>query len=841
MNLPIDAVLDDIKEALRHSDCAVIQAPPGSGKTTRVPIALLEEPWLGDRRIIMLEPRRLAARAAASHMARNLGQGVGQTVGYRVRLDTRIGEKTRIEVVTEGVLTRMIQADPALSGIGLVIFDEFHERHLASDLGLALCLDLQGVLNPDIRILLMSATLQTEQAASLLGHAPVIACRGQLFDVMTRHVIPDRRPVSEACIADTIKKTAKTEPGNILVFLPGAAEIRRVKNLLGSSGPGPEWIVAPLFGNMTLDDQALAILPPVSGHRKIVLATTIAETSLTIEGIRVVIDSGLTRAPCFDVKSGMTRLKTISVSKSAADQRRGRAGRTSPGVCIRMWPESEQNLLPEGSTPEILQSDLAGLVLELAIWGIDTPAPLRWLDPPPAAAFQDAQHLLKLLGALDDRNQITRHGRLMAGLPLHPRLAHMVLLARDHQTGKTACHLAALLSERDMVKFLPGETDSDLGLRLEILLAIENNRWSDPGRFTVDRSVIRRCLKASGKLMRAMGIDPAEAVTSEIGQLLAWAYPDRIGQRRPDGGGHYRLTNGCGAVFSGIEPLSACEYIVAASLDGIRQNARIFLSAGYRLETLLDQFSDRIQTRETVSWDAREKAVNAARHTMLGALILKTGPATTGDPEPIRAAMMDGIRQEGIPCLPWTDTLRSVQQRIRFLRRIFGHDSGWPDVSDAALLHSLENWLSPFLTGMTRIGSLKNLNLKQALEGTLSRQQIHLLNDLAPTHWTVPSGSRVRIDYSEDIPVLAVRVQEMFGRRETPTIASGRQKIRIHLLSPAGRPVQVTQDIAGFWTGSYPDVKKELKGRYPKHDWPDDPAGAVPTSRAKRSTHPKIR
>jgi len=832
--LPVDTVLKDVKEALSRFRGAVIQAPPGSGKTTHVPIALLGEKWLQGKRIVMLEPRRLAARAACHRMAENLGETSGQTVGYRVRMDTRVGPKTRIEVVTEGILTRMIQADPGLSGIGLVIFDEFHERHLQSDLGLALCLDLQGVLNTDLRIVLMSATLETEHASRLLGDAPVITCGGHLFDVETRYVKPDRRPVSETHIADVIRKTATGESGNILVFLPGAAEIRRVLRLLQTSGLGPEWIVAPLFGNMSLDDQALAILPPEHGRRKIVLATNIAETSLTIEGIRVVIDNGLTRVPCFEVQIGMTRLKTLSVSRSSADQRRGRAGRLSPGVCIRLWPEAEHVLLPDHGAPEILQTDLTGLVLELAIWGIDSPARLRWLDLPPMSAFQEAQHLLKLLGALDGLNQVTRHGRLMAGLPLHPRLAHMVIMAKDHQMGNTAYDLAALLSERDVVKFLPGEYDSDLGLRLEILAAIRRRGGSDSRRFSVDRSAVQRCLKASDRLKQVINIDKTETAPADIGQILAWAYPDRIGQRRADGAGRFLLTNGCGAVFSSVEPLSACDYIVAASLDGVRQNARIFLSAGYNLETLLRQYADAIQTRETISWDAREKAVRAVRNKMLGALVLKSEPVKATESDKIRAVLITGIRLEGIQCLPWTEILRSVQQRIQFLRRMFGSESGWPDLSDATLLDSLEDWLAPFLIGMTRISRQKTLNQKQALMTNLSREQIRLLDELAPTHLDVPSGSRIRIDYSGDIPVLAVRVQEMFGCRETPAIASGRQKLLVHLLSPAGRPVQVTQDIAGFWTGSYPDVKKELKGRYPKHDWPDDPIRAVPTNRAKR-------
>ncbi|MGE5258646.1 MAG: ATP-dependent helicase HrpB, partial [Hyphomicrobiales bacterium] len=640
--LPIDAVLNHLKSALNRGLGAVLQAPPGAGKTTRVPLALLSEPWLNGRKILMLEPRRLAARAAAGRMADLLGEPVGRTVGYRVRMDTRVGPATRIEVVTEGVLTRMLQSDPGLSGIGLVIFDEFHERHLESDLGLAMCLDLQGVLNPGLRLLVMSATLEVAPVADLLGGVPAIACHGREYPVDTRYVGSRPQVSPESAVADAVVAAARAEAGSILVFLPGAAEIRRVLAVLSSSIRRSEWLVAPLFGNMSKEEQDRAIAPAPAGRRKIVLATNIAETSLTIEGIRVVVDGGLMRAPRFDVRSGMTRLTTLAVSKASADQRRGRAGRTGPGVCYRLWTEEAHAALAERNSPEVLQADLAPLALELAIWGVQDPSRLKWLDLPPAAAFQTAGELLKGLGALDERGRVTEQGRRMAELPLPPRLSHMVLRAKRHRLGSIACDLAAALSERDFVKFPAGGYDADLRLRLEILGGMARGERLATGRFEVDRSAGRRCLRVADALRRQLGITPREPSLRNVGRILAWAYPDRIGQRRPGGPGRFLLSNGRGAFFASPDALASADYIVAADLDGERREARIFLAAECDLSAIFEDFSGSLQKGEIIFWDRRQQAVIAERRVTLGALTLKSEPIAEADPLKTSAALIQG-------------------------------------------------------------------------------------------------------------------------------------------------------------------------------------------------------
>ncbi|CAB1057043.1 ATP-dependent helicase HrpB [Olavius sp. associated proteobacterium Delta 1] len=831
--LPVEAVLEDLQKALCDNAAAVLQAPPGAGKTTCIPLSLLNASWLGGRKTLLLAPRRLAARAAAGHMADLLQERVGQTVGYRVRLDSRVSAATRIEVVTEGVLTRMLQSDPALDGVGLVIFDEFHERSLDADLGLALCLDMQGVLNQELRLLIMSATIETAPLAALLDDAPVITCPGRSHAVETRYVGRHTPDFSGAGIGAAVLSAARSESGSILVFLPGAAEIRQVARLLEKAGLGSDWIIAPLFGNLPRSSQDQAIEPAPGGKRKIVLATSIAETSLTIEGIRVVVDSGWQRVPRYDVRSGLTRLVTIPVSRASADQRRGRAGRIGPGICLRLWSHRIHHTLPPAHKPEILEADLAGLALELAIWGVADPSRLRWLDPPSTGAYDGACRLLQSLGALDDDRRISDHGSRMAALPLHPRLAHMMLAADSLGLGGIACDLAALLSERDVVRFNPGRSDADMRIRLDLVQAARRKRTPAYPDATIDFSAVRRVVRTADHLRRSMGGRVAECDAASIGRLLAWAYPDRVARRRPAGRGTFLLANGRGAVLDPVEPLAAEAFVVAVELDGNRRNARIYRAAACDLDILMEQFAEQIHWAETVAWDPQRRVVAARRDLKLGALTLRSEPLTTPASHQVLAALLEGIRQQGPDCLPWTRALRHWQNRVCFLRRLAEVQQQWPDVSDDGLTKNLAQWLAPYLTGISRLRDLARIELKKALASMLSYQQRRLVDELAPSHLTVPSGSRIPIDYSGDVPVLAVRLQEMFGLSENPAVAGGRQPLQIHLLSPAGRPVQITQDLAGFWQTGYAEVKKELKGRYPKHYWPDDPLQAQATARVR--------
>ena len=833
MDLPIAVVLDQLQETLANNACAVLQAPPGAGKTTCIPLFLRKSPWLGGRKIILLAPRRLAARAAAMRMSDLLGEKVGQTVGYRVRMDSRVSAATCIEVVTEGVLTRMLQSDPSLEGIGLVIFDEFHERSLDGDLGLALCLDMQGVLNPDIRLLIMSATIDAGPIAALLDDAPVLTSEGREFPVETRYVGRHTPTASIGALYNVVVSVARDESGSILVFLPGASEIRQLLRRLEEARLGPQWIIAPLFGNLTQSAQNQAIAPPPAGRRKIVLSTSIAETSLTIEGIRVVVDSGLQRVPRFEQCSGLTRLVTVPVSQASADQRKGRAGRIGPGVCLRLWSRQMHPTLVRAHRPEILEADLTGLVLELALWGVNDPAKLRWLDPPPKGSFDSARKLLQSLGALDPNSGITDHGRQMAVLPMHPRLAHMLVAAERLGHGGIACDLAALLGERDVVRFDPGLQDADMGIRLDLLQASRHHRPLTIQGATVDPSALRRVNRVADQLRRQMGCKTGDGDAVSIGRLLGWAYPDRVAQRRPGARGKFLLSNGRGAYIDPTAPLAAEEFIVAAELDGKRREARIFKATAYSMDILLEQFAEQFRWTEVVDWDSDRLAVAARRKLKLGALTLRSQPQAEPDSQLVLGALLKGIREQGLQCLPWTKSLKRWRERVCFLRRISGNEQQWPDVTDEGLESHLTSWLAPYLTGMSRLRDLTRVDLKAALFGLLPYRQHELLDELAPTHLTVPSGSRIPIDYSEDVPVLAVRLQEMFGLAQTPTVAGGRQLLLIHLLSPAGRPVQITHDLSGFWKSGYHEVKKELKGRYPKHYWPDDPLHAQATARVK--------
>lgn len=824
--------MEALEAALHRHGSAVLVAPPGSGKTTAVPLALLRAAWLSGQRVLLLAPRRLAARAAAYRMAALLNEAVGETVGYRIRHESRVGPRTRIEVVTEGVLTRKLQADPELCGVGLVIFDEFHERSLEADLGLALCLEIQEALNASLRLLVMSATLDPAPVAALLHDAPLVRCQGRAFEVETRYVpYPDTKPMERA-VSEILLRSAGAGEGNILAFLPGAPEIRRVARLLAEAGLPEGWDIAPLYGNLPRNRQDAAIAPPAAGRRKIVLSTAIAETSLTIEQIRVVVDCGLQRAPRFDPRSAMTRLVTLPVSRASADQRRGRAGRLGPGICYRLWSEARNAALAARNRPEIIDSDLSGLALELAQWGA-SPGVLKWLDPPPAAAYEQAIALLTDLGALDRRSNITAQGRRMGNMPLHPRLAHMILAAEDAGMGAAACDVAAILSERDPLHFAGRQRDSDLLLRMEALEAFRARRPLRLPDGIADTGALRRIVKVAAELRHRLGNKARASRGSDTGRLLAWAYPDRIACRRPGDPGRYLMTSGRGAYFDPPEPLGAQDFLVVAALDGERRDARIFMAAAYDGETLKDQFGDQILEAAAVAWNDRIQAVEAVRRQTLGALIVQQEPLPDPDPGAVSAALLQGIIRNGLDALPWTRNLRAWRNRVATLRRIKAGAEDWPDLSDAALTADLEQWLGPYVEGMRRLKDLARLDLRGALNNRLTWRQRQLLDQLAPTHCAVPSGSRRPIDYSGDVPVLAVRLQEMFGATRTPAIAGGRLPLQLHLLSPAGRPAQVTQDLAGFWRTGYPEVKKELMGRYPKHYWPDDPLKARPTSRAK--------
>lgn len=810
MTLPIEPLLPDIAAALDSGRSAVLVAEPGAGKTTRVPLALLEAKWRGGRKIVMLEPRRLAARAAASRMAAALGEEVGGRVGYTVRLERKVSPRTRIEVVTEGILTRRLQHDPGLEDTALLIFDEFHERSLDGDLGLALALDIQRGLRDDLRLLVMSATLDETRLAAYLGGAPVIVAPGRVFPVDTHYLdAPERRNFSGE-MARAIRKALPEAKGGILAFLPGEGEIRRCAAALGESALPEAVKVMPLYGAMPLSAQDEAIRPAPSGTRKIVLATTIAETSLTIDGIDVVIDGGLKRVPRFDPASGMTALETVRVSLASAEQRRGRAGRLGPGLCYRLWPEAGTRALKAHDAPEIMQADLAPLALELAAWGVSDPAQLSWLDPPPAASYSQARGLLITLDALDATGAITAMGKRMAALPLHPRLAHMVLAGNDLGAGALAADLAALLSERD-----PLGRDAGAGIALRL-----GGRRHDT-------------IAAAARQIRAIAGTGVKD-TSDIapGVLVALAWPDRIAQAR-GGHGRFRLAGGGGAMLAEGDPLAREKFLGVATTDGASGDQRIFLAAALTREDIEAHFSHRIETRDMIAWDSRSESVAARRRSMLGALVLGERALPDADPAAIAGAMMQGVRDMGLAALPWTDAARKLVARVNFLRRHFPQ-AGWPDFGEAALLDTLDAWLLPYLAGITRRAHLERLDLAQIFRSMVPRELLRNLDRLAPTHVAIPSGAAIVIDYEGDgDPVLRARLQEMFGLTATPRIAEGRAPLRIELLSPAMRPLAITQDLASFWVNAYPQVRSEMRGRYPKHKWPDDPLTATPVAPRK--------
>ncbi|HEV2546618.1 MAG TPA: ATP-dependent helicase HrpB [Stellaceae bacterium] len=832
-DLPVSDALPALADALAQGGAAVLEAPPGAGKTTLVPLALLDAPWLDRQRIIMLEPRRLAARASAERMAAMLGERVGGTVGYRTRLDTRVGPATRIEVVTEGILPRLLQDDPALEGVAAVIFDEFHERHLEGDLALALTLEARRHLRQELRLLIMSATLDGARFAALIEDAAVIHSEARAYPVEVRYLERPAPDQLETAVAAAIRRALARDDGSVLAFLPGGGEIRRVARLLEEAGLPPDVAMAPLYGDLPREAQDAAIRPARPGTRKIVLATPIAETSLTIEGIAAVVDSGLARVPRFDPASGMTRLETRRISQASAEQRRGRAGRTGPGICYRLWRESETMQLAPFNLPEIVEADLVPLALALARWGTADPAALAWLDPPPAAAYAQARTLLAELGAIDAAGRITAHGREMAALPLHPRLAHMMLRARTHGHGRLAAQLAALLSERDIVKWAPGARDVDVRLRLDLMRGRGEAKHLPPG-LSLDRGAAERVRQAAHQIERQLRLGAAEPIDPRAtGRVLALAYPDRIAARRPGAIGQFRLANGKGAELPTTDALAGADFLAVAAVDGERRSARIFLAAPLSRAEIEEDFAAAIQPEASVRWESRSQAVEARRQRRLGALVLADEPLADPPTDAVATALFVGIRELGMAALPWTRAAESLRHRLMFLRRLEGEDA-WPDTSDAALLATLEDWLRPYVDGITRLAQLARLDLAGILAAGLSGEQRWRLNELAPTHVMLPSGARVAVEYgSGDIPVLAVRLQELFGSEVTPAVAQGRVPLVLHLLSPAGRPLQVTRDLAGFWRGSYPAVRRDMRGRYPKHPWPEDPLHAMPPARGK--------
>lgn len=837
--LPIDAVLPALREALARRHEAVLEAPPGAGKTTRVPLALLGEPWLAGQTILMLEPRRLAARAAAERLAAELGEKVGETVGYRIRLESKVGPRTRIEVVTEGILARRLQDDPALEGVGLVIFDEFHERSLDADLALALTLNGRALLRdePPLKVLLMSATLEGERLSSLLGEAPVVRSEGRMFPVDIHWGRPHQSgEYIEPRVLQTVLQALAEQPGSLLVFLPGQAEIRRVAEQLGEQLLGrDDVLLCPLHGELDLAAQRAAIEPAPAGKRKVVLATNIAETSLTIDGVRVVVDAGLERVPRFDPASGMTRLDTQRISRASATQRAGRAGRLEAGVCYRLWSEAQHQQLAAHGSAEILQADLAGLALQLARWGVE-PGELAWLDPPPAAAHAQARDLLRRLGALAPRGDgglaLTAHGQAMAELPAHPRIAHLLLRGQALGLGALACDLAALLGERDILR------GGGAGLHSRIALLS-----GEAGAARGAKGGVQRARQLARQFRSYLRGGATEAVADAehprwLGCLLAFAYPDRIAQQRRPGGAEYRLANGRAALFAEPDALMKEPWLVVADL-GSRQGQReerIYLAADLD-PTLFDgPLAEQLSVLDLLDWDEREGVLRAERQRRIGELVLDREPLASLDEDARTRALVALVRRKGLELLNWTPELRQWQARVALLRRLDlarQGSSDWPDLSDAALLDSLEDWLAPWLGKVSRLSHFSALDLPGILAGLLPWPLPQRLDELAPRAITVPSGSAIRLDYSEDTPVLAVRLQELFGLADTPRIAEGRQVVKLHLLSPARRPVQVTQDLASFWANTYAEVKKDLKGRYPKHYWPDDPLIAEPTARAK--------
>ena len=830
--LPVEAILPQLRTALRAGRNAVLVAPPGAGKSTVVPLALLDEPWAAGRRIVLLEPRRLAARAVAARMAQSLGERPGETVGYRMRLDTRVGPATRLEVVTEGILTRMLQQDAALEGVAAVLFDEFHERSLHADLGLALCREAQDSLGLPLKLLVMSATLDAAAVASRLGDAPVIEAQGRVYPVDVHYLgrglpqLPESRtlgPREIAPLAQQVRRVVGETVGDVLVFLPGSPEIHRLREALQDlTARGFE--LCALYGELDLAAQQQVLRPAASGRRKVILSTNIAETSLTIEGVRVVVDSGLARRSMFDPGTGMQRLVTARISQASAAQRAGRAGRTAPGSAWRLWGEGAQATLAAQTPPEILNSDLAPLALELARWGARDATRLQWMDVPPAAALSQARDLLAKLEAIDGQGVITATGRAMAEMGLHPRLAHLLLRARGTPHEATAAQLAALLSERDLLR----TRDPDMRTRLEMLRG--QAAGVDPGALTRVRELSRQLLR--GADASARNARPGPSTDNDAGMLLAWAYPDRIAQARGTGL-RYLLSIGRGAVIEQASTLSGAEYLVALDLDDAEgAEARIRLAAPVTLAQLESALGRQITESVETYTDARG-ALQARVARRLGALLLDERRVAL-DPEHVAQALLGQVRTGGLAALPWRDADRALLARLRFVGTHAAASLQWPSWEEAALLAQLDTWLSPWLHDIASLAKLGDGRLSEALLSRLDRRQRQQLDELAPTHVTVPTGSRIAVDYLDDnAPCIEVRMQEVFGLADTPRLAGGRVPVTLKLLSPARRPMQITRDLAGFWRGSYAEVRKDMRGRYPKHYWPENPLEAEPMRGAR--------
>ncbi|MBR1266182.1 ATP-dependent helicase HrpB [Bradyrhizobium sp. AUGA SZCCT0222] len=815
--LPIDAALPELTRTLADHNSAVLVAPPGAGKTTRVPLALLDAPWLKGKKIIMLEPRRIAARASAERMARTLGERAGETVGYRVRFGSKISRATRIEVVTEGIFSRQILDDPELNGVAAVLFDEFHERSLDADLGLALARDAQTGLREDLRILVMSATLDGARVGKLLGDAPVVASEGRAFPVETRYLGRKSDAPLERQMADAIATALRADPGSVLAFLPGAAEIRRTQNFLGERVHDASVEIVPLYGALDAAVQDRAIQPAPKGQRKVVLATSIAETSLTIEGVRIVVDSGMARVPRYEPDIGLTRLETVRASRAAVDQRRGRAGRTEPGVCYRLWDEPQTASLAAYTQPEILSADLSSLVLDLAQWGVRDPATLAFLDPPPAPALKEANSLLAELGALDGDGRITAEGKSLRALALPPRLARMIVDSHRAGAGKEAAEIAAVLTERGL-----GGDSIDLDYRLDQFRRDRSQRASSA------RSLAQRW--ASQVAAEAPPSSPQADGDLSTGVMLAFAFPDRVARNR--GNGSFVLVNGRGAAVEQTSSLARAPYIAVAELTGTAAQGRILLAAPIAQEEIELRFADQIENTEEISFERGAMALRARRKKSLHAITLSEAPMALSPSAETAKIFAAGLVAAGLDRLPWSKALKQWRDRVMFLRKAEG--DSWPDLSDDALAVTSEAWLEPVLYDKTSLKDLAPGDLSDALMSLLPWDLRARLEREAPTHFEAPTGTMLAIDYeAEQGPTIAVRLQELFGLNSHPSIAKGAVPLVLELLSPAQRPVQVTRDLPGFWRGSYAAVRSDLRGRYPRHPWPEDPANAMPTRRVK--------